>query len=101
MKPMKYEDITDWEAVAIELEDHRRITGWFSSMRVDKSTLPEGMNGYSLREDPSSGEFMSIEPKVIVDHAGDFITKSALKFPHKDPYFTITDFAYIDSKEVH
>lgn len=52
--------------------------GFFTILRVDRNTLPEGYYAYDIRYG-SGGGFCTIEPNVAVDHAGTFITKTPIE----------------------
>lgn len=52
------------------------IEGLFTSLRVDKSTIPEGYNKYSIRHSDEGDQwFCTLEKFVWANHCGDFITK--------------------------
>lgn len=52
--------------------------GYFTNMRVDKRTLPDGWYSYDIRYG-DSGNFCTIEAQVCVNHAGTFLTQTPLK----------------------
>lgn len=52
------------------------IEGMFTSLRVDKSTIANGYNKYSIRHSDEDDEwFCTLEKFVWANHFGDFITK--------------------------
>jgi hypothetical protein len=56
-------------------------SGYFSNVRVDRSTLPEGWYAYDIRED-GNGNLCSIEKGyVIVNHGITFLTQTPVRFP--------------------
>ena len=62
-------------------DDKKEYPGYFSNIRVDRRTLPEGWHAYDLRESDWSDEgwFSTIEANyVMVNHAGTFLTKEEL-----------------------
>lgn len=54
-------------------------TALFTNGRVTEKELPEGLYCYDLREGESVA-FATVEPKVIVNHAGTLITKQPIIF---------------------
>lgn len=51
----------------------------FSNDRITQEDLPEGLYKYDLRHG-DSGDFVAVEPRVIVNHAGTIITKEPIDF---------------------
>ena len=49
--------------------------GYFTNLRVDRKTVPNGWYAYDIRHG-DSGSFCTIEPYVIVNHAGTFLTRT-------------------------
>lgn len=73
MEPIKFNDTSEYSFM-----DILGVEGVFTSLRIDRDSLPEGFHKYSLR----SGEedmIESISSDVMVNHAGDFITKDILQ----------------------
>lgn len=69
MLPIKFNETSDYECM-----DVLGVEGVFTSLRIDEASLPEGFYKYSLRE--GEKEFVAeICKNVMVNHAGDFITK--------------------------
>ena len=64
----------------------REYAGFWSDIRVDRDTLPEGWNAYDIREsdydddDDEEGDWLAtIEDNyVVVNHAGTFLTQETL-----------------------
>lgn len=72
MKPIKFNDTSDYQY--LEVLD---VEGVFTPLRIQRDTLPEGFHKYSLREGDES--FIGqVAKDVMVNHAGDFITKKPL-----------------------
>lgn len=72
MKPIKFNDTADYQFM-----DVCGTTGVFTNMRINRESLPEGFHKYSLRS--GEEEFIcQICNEVMVDHAGDFITKEPI-----------------------
>ena len=70
MQPVDFENI-EFESITI-----CGVEGLFTSLRVDKSTLPNGYNKYSIRHSDEGDEwFYTLEKFVWANHCGDFITK--------------------------
>lgn len=60
--------------------------GYFSNIRVDRRTLPNGWFAYDIREDDATGDAGTIEDGyVIVNHFGTFLTQTKLELP-QEPY---------------
>jgi hypothetical protein len=58
--------------------------GIFTNGRVNKKDLPEGLYAYDLRgSDDDPGQFVTIEPFVMVNHAGTVILSEKLDFSEK------------------
>lgn len=59
--------------------------GVFTNGRVNKKYLPEGLFAYDLRgSDDDPGQFVTIEPFVLVNHAGAVVLSEKLDFGEKD-----------------
>lgn len=55
------------------------IEGLFTRLRVDKYTIPNGYNKYSIRHSDEDDEwFCTLEKYVLANHFGDFITKEEI-----------------------
>ena len=50
----------------------------FTPMRVKRSILPAGVYAYDVREG-DDGTFCSIEPSVMVNHAGTILSKKPIE----------------------
>ena len=69
MKPIKFNDTNDYQFMEV-----LGVEGVFTNLRIDRESLPEGFYKYSLRD--GEEELVSqICNEVMVNHAGDFITK--------------------------
>lgn len=57
-----------------------KIHGWFTSCRVDKSTIPEGKYIYELEQVPDIEEiaFCALKERVGENHGGSFIVDQKL-----------------------
>jgi hypothetical protein len=55
----------------------------FTNLRLDRSTLPEGLYVYDIRSS-SKGRAAAIEPYVTIDHLGTVIASEAIDFGKKD-----------------
>lgn len=86
----KYNDIKN---MAVALYDLNRVHAAYLDVRVDKSTLPEGVYAYDVRE----GEYYlgSVEDSVLVNHSGTMFTAEPLKMLHPDDAVYI----YLDSDD--
>jgi hypothetical protein len=56
--------------------------GLFTNARIDRDTVPEGWYAYDLRgSDYDPGEPVTVEPSVVVNHAGTILTHELISFP--------------------
>ena len=60
---------------AVEVFD---VKGVFTDARIAEQDVPEGLYKYDLRYSGETGEFTSIEKKVIIDHGGTVFLKEKL-----------------------
>lgn len=90
------EALNDSESVEIELDDDTILEGKLFEGRVDSESIPSGWHVYYIRHsDNDWGKPISIEPAVLCNFFGVFITKNALKFPKVQyPWLSIRDFYY-------
>lgn len=51
------------------------IPALFTNFRIDRNAVPEGLHAYDIRESDDSGRFTTIEPVVMVNHAGTILTR--------------------------
>ena len=72
MDAIKFNDTSNYE-----LMEMLGVEGAFTSLRIDPETLPEGFYKYSLRQG-EVGTFGQVSSGILIDHAGDFITKKPL-----------------------
>ena len=54
------------------------IKCFFSDLRVDKDTIPVGWYKYDIRHGYSGG-FCTVEPYVLVNHAGTILTQTEIR----------------------
>ena len=52
----------------------------FTCLRINRDIIPEGLHAYDIRESDNGGEFATIEPRVIVNHAGTILSKEVSKW---------------------
>lgn len=62
----------------------------FSNGRILPEEIPEGLYAYDLRYSDEKGKFISIEPKVGVNHGGTVLMKELLDFREKG-HLSFTD----------
>ena len=72
MKPIKFNDTSDYQYLEV-----LGAEGVFTPLRIQRDTLPEGFHKYSFREGDVSF-IAQIEKEVMVNHAGDYITKKPM-----------------------
>lgn len=69
--------------------------GVFTNGRVNKKDLPEGLFAYDLRgSDDDPGQPATIEPTVLVNHAGTVVLSEKLEFGEKDRLELGEDWAF-------
>lgn len=63
--------------------------GYFTPERVNRDTIPDGWHLYEVRNG-TSGQKATIEPVVMVNFGGSFITNTPITFPNEsDKYRNI------------
>ena len=72
--------------------------GYFTNFRVDRNTIPKDWYAYDIRTD-CNGNFYTLEPNVLINHGGTFLTKKKLRFRRKwedtnRPYFSLCNNKY-------
>ena len=92
--------MTDMEAVDVLKEMLEEVellgmTGYFTELRVDKETVPEGMHCYELRYGDDDGFPVSVEESVRVNYFGAVLFAEALELgEEKALQFGYEDFAF-------
>lgn len=91
MKPIDFKNIVFEPMIICGVE------GLFTSLRIDKFTIPNGWNKYSVRHSDDGDEwFYTLEKFVLANHFGDFITKNNIEIDNKDNCIYINgDYSYI------
>lgn len=86
MIPINYKDIHNWEGLEIWLEGSNpegepSVRGSFTSMRIDRDTIPEGFYAYDIREADNDSEmwFSELKDYVLVNHAGTILTENKVE----------------------
>ncbi len=77
VKELSAQDMTDEKLDVIEVLDRRAL---FANGRLLPEEIPEGLYAYDLRESDDGDRFISIEPKVGVNHGGTVLMKEMLDF---------------------
>ena len=62
--------------------------GFFTCLRVNRHTVPDGWYAYDIQHGDAGG-FCTIENKVLVNHAGTFLTRTPVKM-NKDGYRSLS-----------
>lgn len=78
LEAIKYNDTANYEYLNV-----LNVEGVFTSLRISRDSLPEGFHKYSLREG-DTGWFSEISSGILLNHAGDFITKEPIDFGNKN-----------------
>lgn len=60
----------------------REIKGFFTDCRVDRDTVPDGWYAYDFRHN-DNGNLCALEPFVIVNHGGTFLTQQQVTMNEK------------------
>ena len=76
----------------------------FTNLRVDRSTVPEGLYVYELRDEDCTGDICEIKPFIMVNHWGTIICKEPIeldtkwnsKFVDEGDYCYLGDTAKLD-----
>lgn len=69
----------EMEGFEVWLKGGKHYKGHFTSLRVDRSSLPQGFYAYDLREsDDGDMWFCQLKSFVLVNHAGTFVTASRI-----------------------
>ncbi len=76
-------DIKKMDSFTIFMPDKSENAGYFTNFRVERNTLPQGWFAYDLREG-DSGKFCTLEPHVLVNHGGTFLTQTEIDFGESD-----------------
>ena len=77
---MKTQALTDEKMDVIEVLGRKAL---FSNGRILPEEIPEGLYAYDLRYSDEEGQFISIEPKVGVNHGGTVLMRELLDFREK------------------
>lgn len=90
MKPVNFKDVV-FEPMII-----CGIKGLFTSLRVDKFTIPQGYNKYSIRHSDEGDEWFCILEKFVwANHFGDFITNKEVSMDN-DYIYINGNYSYLD-----
>ncbi len=73
------------EEMTIITNTGKEYHGFFSDIRLDRSTLPAGWSAYDIREDDENGEMGTLEyGYVFVNHFGTFYMNGSIEELNKD-----------------
>ncbi len=90
MKPINANK-ADYEK--FEILGHNAI---FTSLRIDRKSLPEGLYGYDLRDcDDCSGDPSELRNFVLVNHWGTVITKEPIEGADEGIVLNEEDYNYL------
>ena len=72
------------------------VTVLFTSLRIDRNTIPEGLYAYDLRhDDEQQGNICQIKPFVLVNHWGTILSKEPIPLSDAGSrYVTEDDYSY-------
>jgi hypothetical protein len=82
---------------SFELMEMLGQTVLFTNMRVDRSTVPEGLHIYEVRDDDCNGEICEIKPSVMVNHWGTIICKEPIEMDEywHSRFVDVSDYCYL------
>ena len=64
----------------------------FTNFRIDRGTVPAGWHCYDIRgSDDDFGELATLEPNVLVNHAGSILSPQPISFPDGQNYLNIRE----------
>lgn len=70
----------DFEPMYFVTNTGKVYEGFFSNIRIDRETLPEGWHAYDIREDDETGAFGELNHGyVVVNHAGTFTIQGEIE----------------------
>ena len=76
MKPVPYDKVEDFQSITVKLNDGE-YRGNFTSMRIDRKSLPFGYFAYDVRHDEETW-LSELKTCVLVNHFGTFITHTEI-----------------------
>ena len=90
--------------IELNAPDGRVYHGWYSDIRIDRKSLPEGYHAYDIRSDDLGlGVFCSLEHNyVVVNNEGSIVLDQEipeLKDPGSVVYFHIDPDEWISAQE--
>lgn len=99
MVPVSYETLKssgDIEPFAIWDKDGNEYQGEYTQFRVSGDSIPEGYHLYGMRHGDDDMIPCTIEPYVVVNYYGAFITKSEIPLIGKpgNQYLQIEDWSF-------
>lgn len=71
------EECKNKENFVLDPRGKNRNEGFFTDLRIDRDTVPEGYYIYEFRS--RNGDLSTLENRVLIDHAGTLITKTPVK----------------------
>jgi len=83
MSKLQFFKYYDKYLIGIETADGRKrcIRGWYQDCRINHNSAPKGYHVYEFREDDNGEDYLAfIEPFVMVNRSGSFVTKAEIPF---------------------
>ena len=80
--------------LVLVLENGLQYKGEFSDLRIQRDTIPEGTVAYDLRDADCSGDICQVQPFVLVNHFGTFITETPIPNIEEGPLVKEWWFSY-------
>ena len=68
---------------------------FFTCLRIDRKTLPEGLHAYDLRDEDSTGEICELKSHVMVNHWGTVITREPIEGADEGVVLEDKDYNYL------
>ena len=67
----------------------------FTSLRIDRKSLPKGLHAYDLRDEDSTGEICELKSHVMVNHWGTVIVKEKINGADEGIVLNKDDYNYL------
>lgn len=88
----KFEEITNFQPIALETADGKIIRGLFSDFRIGRATLINGLHCYELRLRESTATLYAVTRSTHEDDLYSFVTDKKVSFNHNSRGFSDYDF---------
>ena len=93
MIPLMYEEVYDWQGLSLRTNDNKLFSGSFTSLRINRKTIPAGLFAYDVRSD-EDGNIIELKDFVFINHWGTFVTDNEI--PSSSKGIEIINYKYND-----